>query len=84
MELTTIIDVRLVDCPSDMEPAIKEKDLKGIDTVLSYYTTHFDASAADRDENIKICQNLLTHALVPAGKAFSFNDTLWKPHMFLK
>jgi vancomycin resistance protein YoaR len=58
------------------EPAIKEKDLKGIDTVLSYYTTHFDTSAADRDANIKICQNLLTHALIPAGKAFSFNDTV--------
>lgn len=58
------------------EPSIKEKDLKPIDTVLSYYTTHFDASADDRDENIKICQGLLTHALVPAGKAFSFNDTV--------
>ena len=55
------------------EAAVKEGDLKDIDTVLSYYTTHFDDSNKDRNENIAIAQKRLNHALVPAQKDFSFN-----------
>lgn len=55
------------------EASIKKDDLKSIDTVLSYYTTHFDDSNKDRNENIMLAQKKLNHALVPAQKDFSFN-----------
>ncbi len=58
------------------EAAIKKSDLKGIDTVLSYYTTHFDGTNPDRNKNIELSQELLTHSYVPAGQAFSFNTTV--------
>lgn len=56
------------------EADVKETDLKDIDTVLSYYTTHFDDSNADRNENIRLAQTRLNHALVLPQKDFSFND----------
>lgn len=55
------------------EAAVKKDDLKSIDTVLSYYTTHFDDSNTDRNDNIILAQKKLNHALVPAQKDFSFN-----------
>ena len=55
------------------EAAVKKDDLKSIDTVLSYYTTHFDDSNKDRNDNILLAQKKLNHALVPAQKDFSFN-----------
>ena len=60
------------------EAQIKEKDLKSIDTVLSYYTTHFDGKNDNRDANIRIAQNALNDTLVPAGKDCSFNKTVGK------
>ena len=56
------------------EAAVKKEDLKDIDAVLSYYTTHFDGSNTNRNENIKIAQNKLNHALVPPQEDFSFNE----------
>jgi vancomycin resistance protein YoaR len=58
------------------EAKVKEADLKDIDTVLTYYTTHFDGVNGNRDENINIAQKLLNHTLVAAGKDCSFNDTI--------
>lgn len=58
------------------EADIKKEDLKGIDTVLSSYTTHFDPDADNRDDNIALCTRLLNKTLVPASKDFSFNDTV--------
>lgn len=60
------------------EAQIKEKDLKSIDTVLSYYTTHFDGKNDNRDDNIRIAQKALNDTLVPAGKDCSFNKTVGK------
>lgn len=64
-----------IDAPvqSREKASVKKEDLKDIDTVLSYYTTHFDDSNKDRNENIAIAQKRLNHALVPAQKDFSFN-----------
>lgn len=41
---------------SRQDALIKEGDLKDIDTVLSYYTTHFDGVNPNRDANIEIAQ----------------------------
>lgn len=56
------------------EASIKAGDLKSIDTVLSYYTTHFDDTNQNRNDNIRLAQKKLNHALVQAQKDFSFND----------
>lgn len=56
------------------DAAVKEEDLKAVDTVLSYYTTHFSDSDQNRNENIAIAQKRLNHAFVPAQKDFSFNQ----------
>lgn len=52
---------------------VKEADLTAIDTVLSYYTTHFDDSNKDRNSNITLAQEKLNHVLVPSKTDFSFN-----------
>lgn len=52
---------------------VKSGDLKDIDTVLSYYTTHFDNSNPDRNTNIKLAQERLNHAFVASQQDFSFN-----------
>lgn len=64
-----------VDIPEDsrQEAEVKAADLKDIDHVLSYYTTHFDDSNSDRNDNIKLAQEKLNKALVPAKSDFSFN-----------
>ncbi|MCH4188049.1 MAG: VanW family protein [Megasphaera sp.] len=56
------------------EASVKAGDLKSIDTVLSYYTTHFDDTNQNRNDNIRLAQKKLNHALVQAQKDFSFND----------
>ncbi|MEE0721251.1 MAG: VanW family protein [Caecibacter sp.] len=61
---------------SRQDALIKEGDLKDIDTVLSYYTTHFDGVNPNRDANIEIAQKKLSHTLVLAGKECSFNETV--------
>lgn len=55
------------------EADIKADDLKDIDHVLSYYTTHFDDSNPDRNDNIRLAQTKLNYALVPSKTDFSFN-----------
>lgn len=56
------------------EASIKAGDLKSIDTVLSYYTTHFDDTNQNRNDNIRLAQKKLNHAFVQAQKDFSFNE----------
>ena len=64
-----------LDVPVDSREGadIKADDLKDIDTVLSYYTTHFDDTNPDRNVTIRPAQQPLTHAVVMAQKDFSFN-----------
>ena len=64
-----------LDVPVDSREGadIKADDLKDIDTVLSYYTTHFDDTNPDRNVNIRLAQQRLNHAVVMAQKDFSFN-----------
>ncbi len=64
-----------IDVPVDsrQQADIKSDDLKDIDTVLSYYTTHFDNSNPDRNTNIKLAQERLNHAFVASQQDFSFN-----------
>lgn len=52
---------------------VKKADLADVDTVLSYYTTHFDDSNPDHNDNIRLAQKRLNHAVIGAGKDFSFN-----------
>lgn len=61
---------------SRQDAHLREGDLKGIDRVLSYYTTHFDGVNPNRDANIEIAQKKLSHTLVLAGKECSFNETV--------
>ena len=58
------------------EASIKKKDLKEINTVLAYYTTHFNGCDTNRSENIGIAQDRLNHTLVRAGESCSFNETV--------
>ena len=69
-----------VDAPvqSREEADVKADDLQEIDTVLSYYTTHFDDTNKDRNENIAIAQKKLNYALVQPQKDFSFNSYVGK------
>lgn len=69
--VTTDVEVPI---SSREDAAIKEGDLKSIDTVLSYYTTHFDDTNKDRNYNIRLGQGKLNHALIQPQKDFSFND----------
>lgn len=64
-----------IDVPIDsrQQADVKSGDLKDIDTVLSYYTTHFDNSNPDRNTNIKLAQERLNHAFVASQQDFSFN-----------
>ena len=65
-----------IDVPVDSREsaAVQADDLKDVDTVLSYYTTHFDNTNSDRNVNIRLAQQRLNHAVVMAQKDFSFND----------
>lgn len=67
---TQDVDVPVI---SREEALVKAADLQEIDRVLSYYTTHFDNTNPDRNDNIRLAQRKLNHALVPAQKDFSFN-----------
>lgn len=67
---TNTVDVPIT---NRTEADIKAEDLKDIDHVLAYYTTHFDDSNPDRNDNIRLAQEKLNHALVPSKTDFSFN-----------
>lgn len=56
------------------QAGVKAADLQQIDTVLTYYTTHFDPADTNRTANIALAQNLLNHALISPQSQFSFND----------
>lgn len=56
------------------EADVKAGDLQEIDHVLAYYTTHFDDTNPDRNDNIRLAQEKLNYALVPAKTDFSFNS----------
>ena len=59
-----------------IEPKIKEKALKGINTQISSVTTNFGSSNENRSENIRVSSNAINGKLLMPGDIFSFNDVV--------
>ena len=57
----------------DSSPRITASDLKGIDTVLSSYSTTFNNGNYNRSENIRIAAASLNHIISKPDETISFN-----------
>ncbi|HOV80100.1 MAG TPA: VanW family protein [Bacillota bacterium] len=60
----------------DLKPDIDTGDLQGIDTLLSEYTTTFDAGAGNRAHNITVATGAINGTLLKPGEMFSLNKEL--------
>ena len=58
---------------TDSSPRITANDLKGIDTVLSSYSTTFNNGNYNRSENIRIAAASLNHIISKPDETISFN-----------
>lgn len=56
------------------KPTVSAADLEGIDTVLSTYSSSFNAQNINRSENIRIAAASINHLLLRPEKTISFND----------
>ena len=54
--------------------SISAKQLAGIDTIISQYSTTFNAGDSSRTHNIELAADKINGSLVDAGQTFSFND----------
>lgn len=59
---------------NELPPPILSQDLSGIDSLLSVYTTQFDAHNENRSKNISIATKNINNILVRPGEIFSFNQ----------
>lgn len=59
-----------------LKPEITCTDLKGIDTLLSEYTTTFNSSAGNRTHNIALASAAIDGVLLKPGEVFSLNRQL--------
>lgn len=59
-----------------LKPEITCTDLKGIDTLLSEYTTTFNGSAGNRSHNIALAGAAINGTLLKPGEVFSLNRQL--------
>jgi vancomycin resistance protein YoaR len=59
---------------NELVPDITSKDLEGIDSVISSFTTEFDLSDQNRTQNIILAANKINGTLVKSQEVFSFND----------
>jgi len=57
----------------EVAPAVFASDLESIDSLLTSYSTQFDASNANRTENISLAARSINDLLVKQGEIFSFN-----------
>lgn len=69
LDLPKSIRLTLTESP----PRITAKDLKGIDTILSSYSTKFNNGNYNRSENIRIAAASLNHILSQPDETISFN-----------
>ncbi len=58
------------------KPKVTRADLKGINAILSTYTTRFNPGKIGRTENIRVALKSIDGKVVPAGKIFSLNNTV--------
>ena len=61
---------------TDIKPKVTRADLKGIDAVLSTYTTRFNPGKIGRTENIRVALESLDGKVIPDGKTFSLNNAV--------
>ena len=54
--------------------AIRTQDLRGIDGMVSSFSTTYDVSDENRSHNIRVATASVAGVLVKAGEVFSFND----------
>lgn len=59
-----------------VEPKIKSKDLKGINTLISSYTTNFGSSNENRSTNIRVASSSINGKVIMPGEIFSFNNVV--------
>lgn len=59
-----------------VEPKIKEKDLKSINSKISSFNTNFQTSNDNRSTNINIAANAISGKILLPGDTFSFNDVV--------
>ncbi len=59
---------------AEMPAKIRAKDLQGIDSLLSAFSTTYNAADENRSRNIQIAAEKLTGTLLRRGEVFSFND----------
>jgi vancomycin resistance protein YoaR len=76
-DLTAIINIHipftLELTVNEISPEISSKDLVGIDSLLSIYTTQFDPNDQNRSKNISLAAQNINNILVRPGEIFSFN-----------
>lgn len=79
-DLTAIINIRipftLELTVNEMPPKISSKDLVGIDSLLSIYTTQFNPNDQNRSKNISLAAQNINNVLVRPGEIFSFNKNV--------
>ncbi len=67
----------LVRLPIDIDrPKVTASDASGIDTLLSSYTTSFNAGKRDRTHNLKLAAEQIDGVILKPGDVFSYNDTV--------
>ncbi|MBW9153131.1 VanW family protein [Clostridium estertheticum] len=71
-EQTLLIESKLI----NVEPKIKNKNLEGINTLISSSTTNFGNSNESRSENIRVASDSINGHIVMPGDLFSFNDVV--------
>jgi len=59
---------------TESAPLVTANSLKGIDTILSSYSTQFNNSNYKRSENIRISAASLNHILIDPEQIISFNE----------
>ncbi|MEA5009915.1 VanW family protein [Clostridium tyrobutyricum] len=57
-----------------IDPKVKEIDLKNINSKISSFTTSFKSSDENRSTNISVASNAINGKLLMPGDIFSFND----------
>lgn len=58
-------------------PVVTEEDLKTIkESLISHYTTYFDASVEGRATNVKLSSQAFDHTVIGPGETLSFNKVV--------
>ena len=60
----------------EIEPEIKESDIKNIDGIIGKFSTKFNQGDADRSYNIKLACSKINGILLMPGQEFSMNKSL--------